>query len=480
MKHWFLFGLVSGILISIVGGGAIFLFWHNTKLIAFGVHIQGIDIGGMKVTDARRTLENKLVLPSFVTVAITHKGQVIQRVRLNDLGLKPNFDEALKNALQIGRNKSLKANLTEFLIAWQGGFHLPMVYDWDEESGRQILNRIAKSLNCHPRRAIVEWRKGNVHIIPSRKGFKVAVDETLSKWAEKLKQGQWENLPLIATDIEPEVTNEDVASIDGVIGQATTHFRTSERNRSHNIRLAASRLDHVLVRPKETLSFNELVGPRTPHRGFRVARVLAQGQFREDFGGGVCQVAGTLYLAALQAGMKVIQRHRHSRPIAYLPPGLDATVDFGSLDLKLRNPFDTPIYLRTFVKGGKLTVLILGKREKGVTYKIFRAVEKFGNNEVKQIPNQNLMPGELKVVDKGSSGYRVVVWRLRIESGIVTKRERISNDTYPPRPKIVQVGTVKKDEQSENATQVSEQPNRVHEVNQTQLKTPQDEVQILP
>ncbi|MFN3421906.1 MAG: VanW family protein, partial [Armatimonadota bacterium] len=259
------------------------------------------------------------------------------------------------------------------------------------------------------------------------------------------KKGQWEILPLIATEVQPEVTTEDVASIDGIVGQATTYFRTSERNRSHNIRLAASRLDHVLIRPGETISFNELVGPRTPKRGFKVARVLVRGQFTEDFGGGVCQVAGTFYLAALRAGMEVVQRHRHSRAVAYLPPGLDATVNFGSLDLKLRNPFDTPLYLRAFVKGGRLTVIVLGKKQQGVTYKIVRSVEKLSEPIARQIPNPSLPENVQKTVDKGSSGYRVVVWRLRVENGIVTKRERISSDVYQAQPQVVRVGQGKRD-----------------------------------
>lgn len=443
MKRWFKIGVALGVLIPIVGGGLTFLWWQKTDLIAFGVSVQGVNIGGMKVLHARRTLEIKFALPNFITVAITHQGQVVRKIRLDEIGMKPDIDEVLKNALKVGRRKSLRASLAEFLVAWQGGIHLPMVYDWDEQRARQILNQIAQSLNRQPQRAFVEYRKGSVQIVPSRAGFKVDVEGTLKSWRERLRQGQWETLPLVVTEVQPEVRTEDVAAIDGVVGQATTTFRTSERNRSHNIRLAASRLDHVLIRPGETISFNELVGPRTPRRGFRIARVLVQGQFTEDFGGGVCQVAGTLYLAALRAGMEIVQRHRHSRPVAYLPPGLDATVNFGSLDLKLRNPFDTPLYLRTFVKGGRLTVIVLGKRQEGVTYKIVRSVEKLGELAIKQIPDPNLPENVQKVVDKGSRGYRVTVWRLRVENGIVAERERISTDVYQPQPKVIRVGQAK-------------------------------------
>jgi vancomycin resistance protein YoaR len=175
-----------------------------------------------------------------------------------------------------------------------------------------------------------------------------------------------------------------------------------------------------------------------------MARVLVRGEFTQDFGGGVCQVAGTLYLAALRAGMEVVCRHRHSRPVGYLPPGLDATVNFGSLDLKLRNPFPTPLYIRTFVKGGRLTVFILGKRDPNRTYRIVRHTERISAARESQIPDPSLPAGVRKVVDKGSSGYRVEVWRLVVENGIVVKRERISADIYPSQPKRVRVGMMQK------------------------------------
>lgn len=445
MWRWFFIGTAIGVFAPIVGGGLIFRLWQQSDLVAIGVRVQGVNIGGMSSKQAKQALERAFPVQSLehITAGIFWRDQIVKRIRLSELGVKPDFETAVKAALQIGRRVSLKASLAEVIRAWRGGVHLPMPYKLNEESARQILKQIAQSLNRPAQRALVELVGENVHVIPSKVGIEVRVDESLNLWRESLAKGRWETLPLVVSEIEPEVKTEDVISIDGIVGKATTNFRVSDRNRTHNIRLAASRLDHTLIRPGETVSFNEIVGPRTPKRGFRVARVLVRGQFTEDFGGGVCQVAGTLYLAALRAGMEVVQRHRHSRPVEYLPPGLDATVNFGSLDLKLRNPFDSPLYLRTFVKGGRLTVLVLGKQEKGVTYRLVRQVERFGTIGVKQIPDPNLPLKVQKIADKGSVGYRVVVWRLKVENGSVTKREQISTDIYPPRPKLIRVGTAR-------------------------------------
>jgi vancomycin resistance protein YoaR len=444
MWRWFLVGLVLGITLVAGGGWLSFRWWQSTDRVAFCVRVQGVDIGGLKSTEAIQVLSRAFPEDSFagIVVPIICEGQIVRKVKLRELKVKPDERQAVKIALEIGRRQSLLESLREFVMAWQGGINLPMSWEWDRKSAEGLLMQLAQTINRPPQRAQVEFDGKSIRIVPSLDGICVEVDETLRVWQERLSEGQWENLPLITKVIRPEVTTEDVAGIDRVVGQATTHFRTSERNRAYNIRLAASRLDHVLVRPGETISFNELVGPRTPKRGFRMARVLVRGEFTQDFGGGVCQVAGTLYLAALRAGMEVVCRHRHSRPVGYLPPGLDATVNFGSLDLKLCNSFPTPLYLRTFVRGSRLTVIVLGKRQPNRTYRIVRYTERISKSREEQVPDQSLPIGVRKVVNKGSSGYRVEVWRLVIENGgVVVKRERISTDLYPPQPKRVRVGT---------------------------------------
>lgn len=442
MWRWFWAGLIFATFIPIVGGGLIFRQWQKSDVIAFGVFVQGVKIGGMRSEQAKRKLDQAFNFANlrYATANVIWNGRIVRKVRLAELGMKPDFEKSVTEAMKIGRRNSLTASLAEFLRVWKSGIELPIAYKLNERNARQVLIQIAKSLNRPAQRALIELVGEKVRVLPSSKGSTAKIDDTLNLWRERLATGHWANLPLAVVETEPEVSTEDLAEIDGIVGKASTKFKVSDRSRAHNIRLAALRLDHLFIRPKETISFNEVVGPRTPKRGFKMARVLVRGQFTKDFGGGVCQVAGTLYLAALRAGMDVVQRHRHSRAIEYLPPGLDATVNFGSLDLKIRNPFDTPLYLRTFVKGGRLTVLFLGKKERGVTYKIVRVVERFRASQVKQIPDTNLKLGTLEVVDKGSSGYRVVIWRLRFEGRVLTKREQISSDIYPPRPKIVRVG----------------------------------------
>jgi hypothetical protein len=128
-----------------------------------------------------------------------------------------------------------------------------------------------------------------------------------------------------------------------VIGEYTTSFVWGARGR--NIERAASFFKGVRLGPKEVLSFNALVGPRTRQNGFRKAPVIYEGAMVDGDGGGTCQVSSTLHGAAVMAGLTVVERTSHSRPSKYIKLGLDATVVYPGVDLKLRNDLDEPVLI---------------------------------------------------------------------------------------------------------------------------------------
>lgn len=144
-----------------------------------------------------------------------------------------------------------------------------------------------------------------------------------------------------------------------VLATASTEFDRRDEGRAWNIALAAARIDGAVLRPGESFSFNRTVGPRGLEDGFRPAPELVDGDRVEGIGGGVCQVASTLYAAALEAGLTIEARRAHSRPAAYIRPGLDATVSFSrGVDLVVRNDSDAPVALRATAGGGRLAVAV--------------------------------------------------------------------------------------------------------------------------
>lgn len=155
------------------------------------------------------------------------------------------------------------------------------------------------------------------------------------------------------------VTNAESLSMspDYVLaGTYTTSFQTSSADRSTNIRVAASRLNNLVIMPGQEISVSDTFLPRTKANGYKPAGVYLNGVHTTGMGGGVCQVSSTTYAAVMNAGLTVTQRYPHSMPVSYLPKGMDAAIAAGSKDLKFRNDYSVPVVLQTSIKDKMLTV----------------------------------------------------------------------------------------------------------------------------
>lgn len=145
---------------------------------------------------------------------------------------------------------------------------------------------------------------------------------------------------------------------------------TNNPDRENNIALALGKFNGLQVNPGEQISFNEIVGRRTAEQGFREAKIIVKGEYVDGIGGGVCQVSTTIFNAAVQAGLQIIESHNHSLRSSYVPLGHDAMVS-GNADLRLVNNTGAPIYFETKFEHHRLTVTIYG-RDKGpqINYKL--------------------------------------------------------------------------------------------------------------
>jgi hypothetical protein len=225
-----------------------------------------------------------------------------------------------------------------------------------------------------------------------------------------------------------------------VLGWFETRYAVDKKHeaRTFNLRLAASKLDGHVILPGETFDFNEVVGPRDEANGYKVAPVIAQGELVDGIGGGTCQIAGTLHGAAFFAGLDIVERHPHTRPSFYIKMGLDATVVYPTITLRLRNSFDHPLVLHETVRDGVVRAEVLGpKRTRTVTFvRKIDDVLPFAEIE-RQDPK--LPRGVRVLAQRGIPGFRTHRYRV-VRDGPFAVRERW-NDSYPPTNQIVRVGT---------------------------------------
>ena len=139
------------------------------------------------------------------------------------------------------------------------------------------------------------------------------------------------------------------------IGTYTTAVAGTS-NRLTNVSLGSSLMNNTLIAPGKIFSVNATTGERTAAKGFKMAPTIINGKLGDTVGGGMCQVSTTVFNAAFEAGLQIVERHNHELYIAHYPLARDATVSYGSYDLKFRN--DTPhwILLKTNFTGWSLTV----------------------------------------------------------------------------------------------------------------------------
>jgi len=144
-----------------------------------------------------------------------------------------------------------------------------------------------------------------------------------------------------------------------VVCQCTTDV-AGTANRLNNVTLAAQAVNGYVVQPGAEFSFNRVVGQRTEAKGYKPAPAFSDGKVIEAIGGGVCQVSSTIYASIKDYGFKITERWVHSLPVTYLPPGYDATVNYGSADFRFVNNRAYPIRIDAVVKNRVLTVKIMG------------------------------------------------------------------------------------------------------------------------
>lgn len=143
----------------------------------------------------------------------------------------------------------------------------------------------------------------------------------------------------------------------------TTQFTntSSTANRRDNIHLVADAISDTVARADGgEWSFLDHAGPMEEEDGYKDAGVIVAGKFEQGVGGGVCQVATTVFNAVYQGGLDIDERHNHTLYSSSYPAGLDAAVSYPGLDFIWSNQTSSDILLRTSYTDSSVTVTLVG------------------------------------------------------------------------------------------------------------------------
>lgn len=157
-----------------------------------------------------------------------------------------------------------------------------------------------------------------------------------------------------------EIT-EPLNIIEEQLAEFTTQLPNDTEARDGNIKLACQTLSGTIVKNGEEFSLWEILGCPSAETGYEKAKTFtSNGEVTQSYGGGICQLSTTLYNAVLNVdGLKVTERHEHSRDVPYIKDGKDAAVSYGSADFKFKNNLNYNIKIEAEVEERNVRVSLI-------------------------------------------------------------------------------------------------------------------------
>jgi vancomycin resistance protein YoaR len=176
-----------------------------------------------------------------------------------------------------------------------------------------------------------------------------------------------------------KVSAAKLQGIDARVGYFVTRFNPGDEGRTATVRRAISIIDGTIVPPGGIFSVDETVGPRDPAHGFTgKGHVFVDGHMELQSGGGMCQVATTIFNAAMLANLKIVERHQHVRTVPYVDPGRDATIYHGQKDFKIQNNTDAPLLISYRTNRSHAIVSLFGKGVPGRKVRLLASHRRLG------------------------------------------------------------------------------------------------------
>jgi vancomycin resistance protein YoaR len=257
-------------------------------------------------------------------------------------------------------------------------------------------------------------------------------------------------IALAVTTLEPALSTAraEEMRITERIASYTTEYTIASGAKVTNIHLAADLLNNSLIEPGGIWSFNDTTGECNAARGFQEATSIVEGEYVDEIGGGICQVATTIFNAVFDSGLPIVERVNHGFYLVAYPAGRDAAVSWRWPDLKFENDTDNWMLLTMGYTGSTVTCTLWGT-DPGYTVKSengdFTDRTDF---ETKKIDNPELERDKERIKQEGVRGRTIIVTRYVYNSAGELLRKTGFKSVYEPEMEIIEVGTKETTEES--------------------------------
>ncbi|MBQ6820773.1 MAG: VanW family protein [Clostridium sp.] len=349
-------------------------FYSNNKLINSysnkvypGVSILGTDLSGLSSEELHATLISLFNNIENKQITVTAKDEKFNTT-YKDLGSAINITELENSILSYGKNESFFNKVSLIKEPVNKEYELSVTFN--EDKINSFVDKISNAINYNPKNASINIAGGR-SIVNDQPGLKLNSEELLNNIKSCINDINSPEISEITGNVETveaNITASELSTVNKKISSYTTNFTAGPSGT--NLSIAARNINNSIIMPGETFSTEQAIGPTTIENGFVEANTYVGGEVVKGVGGGVCQVASTLYNTMLKAGIIPTERLNHMMPVSYVPLGLDATLADNLIDLKFVNEFDYPIVINSYTANGKLTVEFWSNEtvNQGMTY----------------------------------------------------------------------------------------------------------------
>ncbi len=292
-----------------------------------------------------------------ITLTYGGKSWIISQQQILDWLYIENQEKPLRQDL-LNRYYNTPSQLSDFKI--------------EKQNVIAFLNGIAGEINQEAVDATLTISGGRATVFKqSQDGRTLNVERAADSIIAAAKSNSGQPLELAVDVKKAAVSDENIDNlgIKELIGEGVSYFPGSSAARLQNISVGTARYRGVLLKPGQVFSFGEILGEVGPAQGYAESKVILEGRQEFQYGGGLCQVSSTIFRAALNAGLPILERTNHAFQVSYYTqpfgvPGVDATIYYPAVDFKFKNDTSKHILIEPELVGTTLTFRFYGTKEK--------------------------------------------------------------------------------------------------------------------
>lgn len=410
-----------------------------------GIYVENISVGGMTEEEITQAVNAKVEELKNSTIQLNAGNQSIQ-VTAGDLGLTYTNTDIACQALFAGqRGNVLERFRVQRHLEETGPEVLELQFSVDAEAVRSVIENQAAAMNTEAVDASLTLEDGSFVVHEGQDGYVINADASVEKVVNYMSE-EWHGGnggAVLVTDVdEAQGDTEQLALVHDTLGSSSTDYSSSNSNRKQNVRRGAELINGTILYPGEEFSVEEAVVPFDEENGYAPAASYEMGNVVETYGGGICQVSTTLYLAVLRAELEVTERSNHSMIVNYVKPSMDAAIAEGYKDFRFVNNTDAPIYIMGYADGSEIGFIIYGHETRDpnrtVTYESETLTTTESTTEL--VEDSSASYGSVTQKSSGHTGYTARLWKVVTVNGEET-REQVNSSTYNMTPDTYAVGT---------------------------------------